>query len=64
MPKDMLLSDDFKIIYKHDLSYNELREIYNSLMMQNIHENSLANKVKKLIDEIYKNEIRYDLDEN
>jgi len=62
--RDMIFNDDFKIIYKHDLTFGELREIYNALMMQNIYKSSLADKVDILIKDIYKNEIRYYLNEN
>lgn len=61
--KDMILNDDFKIIYKHDLKFDELREIYNALMMQSVYKSSLADKVDNLIKGIYKNEIRYYINE-
>jgi len=60
--RDMIFNDDFKIIYKHDLSFNELREIYNTLMIERVYRNLLADKIYKLIDERYKNEIRYNLE--
>lgn len=60
--RDMIFNDDFKIIYKHDLTFDELREIYNALMMQNNYKYPLADKVDGLIKDIYKNEIRYYLD--
>jgi hypothetical protein len=60
--KDMIFNDDFKIIYKHDLQFNELREIYNALILQSIYISPLADKVNNIIDDIYKNEIRYGLE--
>lgn len=56
--RDMIFNNDFKIIYKHDLNFNELREINNILMMQSAYSNPLTSKIGKIIDDIYKNEIR------
>lgn len=61
--KEMIFNDDFKIIYNHDLTFNELREIHNALMSQSLYTSPLANKVDEIISDIYKNEIRYGLGE-
>lgn len=61
-PKEMIFNEDFKIIYNHELAFNELREVYNALMIQSIYISPLADKVNNIINDIYKNEIRYGLE--
>ena len=51
-PKDMIFNEAFKIIYKHDLVFNELREIHNALMMQSVYENPLIKFIKMKSDMI------------
>jgi hypothetical protein len=61
-PLEMLVNDDFDIIYTHEFTVTELKQIYNFTIMKSICGSDLSNKISNLIDDRYKTEFKYGIE--